>query len=55
MVLGAVLSKAAELSAANERELHFRDLDTDLTSKHPPLFAEYLAYGLTIHQDFRVP
>ncbi|AUX42882.1 uncharacterized protein SOCE26_043190 [Sorangium cellulosum] len=55
MVLGAVLSKATELYAANERDLHFCELDGDLASKHPPLVAEYLSCGLTVHQDFRVP
>jgi predicted nucleic acid-binding protein len=55
MVLGAVLSKATELYAANERDLHFCDLDADLAGQHPPLVAEYLSCGLTVHQDFRVP
>lgn len=55
MVLGAVLSKATELHAANECDLHFCELDTDLASKHPPLAAEYSACGLTVHQDFRLP
>jgi hypothetical protein len=55
MVLGAVLCKAAELYAANERELHFCDLDADLASKHPPLVQEYASCGLVVHQDFRVP
>jgi hypothetical protein len=55
MVLGAVLSKATELYAANERDLYFCNLDTDLASKHPPLVAEYESCGLTVRQDFRVP
>jgi len=55
MVLGAVLSKATELYAANERELYFCDLDADLAGQHPPLVAEYLSCGLTVRQDFRVP
>jgi hypothetical protein len=55
MVLGAVLCKAAELHAANERDLHFCDLDADLATKHPPLVQEYAFCGLTVHQDFRVP
>lgn len=55
MVLGAVLSKATELYAANERDLYFCDLDADLASQHPPLVAEYLSCGLTVRQDFRVP
>jgi hypothetical protein len=54
MVLGAVLAKATELHAANERDLHFCNLDTDLASKHPPLLKEYESCGLAIHQDFRV-
>jgi hypothetical protein len=55
MVLGAVLSKATDLYAANERDLHFCDLDSDLVSQHPPLVAEYQSCGLAVHQDFRVP
>lgn len=55
MVLGAVLSKATELYAAGERDLHFCDLDGDLASQHPPLVAEYQSCGLTVHQDFIVP
>lgn len=55
MVLGAVLSKATELHAANEFDLHFCELDGDLASQHPPLLAEYRACGLTVHQHFRVP
>lgn len=55
MVLGAVLCKAAELQAANERDLHFCDLDGDLASQHPPLVQEYASCGLTVHRDFRVP
>jgi hypothetical protein len=55
MVLGAVLSRATELHAANERDLHFCDLDGDLVSQHPPLVAEYGACGLAVRQDFRVP
>ena len=55
MVLGAILSKATELYAANERDLHFCDLDGDLVSQHPPLVAEYASCGLAVRQDFRVP
>jgi hypothetical protein len=55
MVLGAVLSRATELYAANERDLHFCDLDGHLASQHPPLVAEYESCGLTVHQDFGVP
>lgn len=55
MVLGAVLSKATELHAAGERDLHFCDLDGDLASQHPPLVAEYASCGLAVRQDFRVP
>lgn len=55
MVLGAVLSKATELYAANERDLYFCNLDADLASKHPPLATEYESCGLTVRQDFRVP
>ena len=55
MVLGAVLAKATELYAANERDLHFCELDGDLASQHPPLIAEYQSCGLTVRRDFRVP
>lgn len=55
MVLGAILSKASELFAAGERDLHFCDLDGDLASQHPPLVAEYVSCGLAVRQDFRVP
>jgi predicted nucleic acid-binding protein len=55
MVLGAVLSRATELYAANERDLYFCNLDTDLASTHPPLVTEYQSCGLTVLQDFRVP
>lgn len=55
MVLGAVLAKATELYAANERELHFCELDGDLASQHPPLIAEYQSCGLAVRRDFRVP
>lgn len=55
MVLGAVLAKATELYAANERDLHFCELDGDLASQHPPLISEYQSCGLTVRRDFRVP
>lgn len=55
MVLGAVLCKATELYAANERDLHFCDLDADLVSQHSPLVQEYASCGLKVHQDFLVP
>lgn len=55
MVLGAILSKATELYAANERDLHFCSLDGDLISQHPPLVAEYASCRLAVRQDFRVP
>ncbi len=55
MVLGAVLTRATELYAANERDLYFCELDGDLASQHPPLVAEYQACGLTVRRDFRIP
>jgi predicted nucleic acid-binding protein len=55
MVLGAVLTKAAELHAAGERELFFCELDGGLSGQHPPLVTEYAACGLTVLRNFKVP
>jgi len=55
MVLGATLSMATQLHAANERDLYFCNLDRDLASGYPALIAEYNSCGLTVREDFRVP
>jgi hypothetical protein len=57
MVLGAVLTKAADLKAAGETDIFFCDLNTkDFNpTNRPDLAAEYTAAGITYKPSFVVP